>query len=108
MTSVASSRLEVRLVGRATEIEQLDRLLGGAGLGSGSVLLIEGEAGIGKSRLVAEVLRLAQSRGFALVHGAADELNRHRPFGVLADALGLSQSSLDPERAALARLLAAE
>ena len=38
--------------------------------------------------------------------GRAEELQRTRPFGVVADAFGCVRSSPDPRRAAIARLLA--
>ena len=40
--------------------------------------------------------------------GRADELERTRPFGLLAAALGCARSSPDPRRAAIAGLLAAQ
>src|SRR5437870_3889501 len=93
VASTALRRPEIPLVGRRTELERLQGYLDRVASGTASVLVIEGEAGIGKSRLVAEVPHLAESRGFALLHGAADELSRTRPFGVVADALGITRFS---------------
>lgn len=72
------------------------------------MLLIGGEAGIGKSRLVAEAAGEARSRGFQLVMAAADEIEQDRPFGVMADALGLHPRATDPERAEIGRLIDGE
>jgi len=50
---VATVRSSV-LVGRHTEMVAVDALLDDAGRGHGGVVLVLGEAGIGKSRLLAE------------------------------------------------------
>jgi predicted ATPase len=52
------------------------------------------------------VLDDARSRDLGVFAGRAEELERTRPFGVWAEALGCSRSSPDPRRAALAALLA--
>jgi hypothetical protein len=66
----------VSLVGRAAECPALERWLdavatGGAGLG-----LIEGEAGIGKSRVAGIVCELAAGLSFTVLSAAADELDQ--------------------------------
>ena len=50
---------------------------------------IVGEPGIGKSRLIADLLERAPSRGFLAVGGRASELERDVPFAVWQDALTL-------------------
>ena len=72
-----------------------------------AIVLVEGEAGIGKTRLLAKALEDARGRGMHVAAGRAEELERTRPFGVLAGALGCARSSPDPRRAAIAGLLAA-
>ncbi len=42
------------LIGRAEALASLDRLIAEVRSGHGKLALIEGEAGIGKSRLIAE------------------------------------------------------
>jgi predicted ATPase len=71
-------------------------------------LLIEGEAGIGKSRLLEAGLELAAESGFAVYHGQAYEFERDRPFQAVADALGLIPEATDPHLGHLGRLLAGE
>ena len=74
--------------------------------GRPAVVLIEGEAGIGKTRLLAGVLEDARGRGMQVAAGRAEELERTRPFGLVAAAFGCVRSSPDPRRAAIAALLA--
>jgi DNA-binding CsgD family transcriptional regulator len=93
------------MVGRERELATLWRLLDRAAAGLGSVALVEGEAGIGKSRLVAELAAEARQRGAAVLSGAGDELDRSRPFRLVVQALGVTSSSSDPRRRAIAALL---
>ena len=95
-----------RIYGRDAEIATLVDALDRAASGRLAVVLIEGEAGIGKSRLLKEALESARGRGMQVTAGRAEELQRTRPFSVVADAFGCVRSSPDPRRAAIARLLA--
>jgi DNA-binding NarL/FixJ family response regulator len=102
-------------VGRADEIAVLDHVVAGLGRDAASALLVLGEPGIGKSRLLAELGRRAQEAGAAVLAGGAPELESDVPFGVFVDALDdvLRRSepvlaSLDDEtRAQLGRLFPA-
>jgi DNA-binding CsgD family transcriptional regulator len=98
------ARDEVPLVGRQAEHDTLRRLLDALARGSGGIVVVEGEPGIGKTRLVTEVVVDAGRRGLTVLVGAADEIEGERPFGPFVDALGLSPGSADPERASLGRL----
>lgn len=51
------------MVGREGELGKLTDRLGAAWAGRGGLVLIEGEAGVGKSRLVAELLHTIESSG---------------------------------------------
>jgi DNA-binding CsgD family transcriptional regulator len=82
--------------------EALDRVASGRA----AVVLIEGEAGIGKTRLLDEALREARDRGMQVAAGRAEELERTRPFGLVADAFGCVRSSPDARRTAIAEMLA--
>jgi DNA-binding CsgD family transcriptional regulator len=76
------------LVGREREREQLRAALTEAAGGGMQLVVIEGEAGIGKSRLLADLLDHAGAHGARTWYGAADELERHRPLRAVVDALG--------------------
>src|SRR5262245_58604935 len=97
----------LRLRGRAAEIAVLGGALDRAAAGQPAVVLIEGEAGIGKTRLLAETLADARGRGMQVAAGRAEELEQARPFGLVASAFGCTRPSPDPRRAAIAELLAA-
>ncbi|MGH4001936.1 MAG: ATP-binding protein, partial [Pseudonocardiaceae bacterium] len=94
--------------GRSRELATLRRMLRDAHRGSGQVAVVRGEAGIGKTRLLAEILAHAEELGFQLLSGMTDELASDRPLGALIDAFGLHADSADPERAEIGRLITAE
>jgi DNA-binding CsgD family transcriptional regulator len=98
---VANDSLRGRgpFLGRSSELGAVRQRVAGVG----GVVLLEGEAGIGKTRLLAEVL--AERGGVRVVHARADELDRGRPFGLLVDALDCRRSSADPLSAEIARLI---
>jgi adenylate cyclase len=62
-------RFELGLVGRRTELATLNARLADATAGRGRVLGIAAEAGMGKSRLVAEFVRGARRRGHLVAFG---------------------------------------
>jgi DNA-binding CsgD family transcriptional regulator len=78
-------------VGRSAEVTRLEAAVDAAAAGSVRVVLIEGEPGIGKTRLLAELVEIARRRGFAIKSGRAEELERDRAFGAVAVALGMEQ-----------------
>ena len=95
-----------RLHGREVEFQALGDAFDRVASGHPTTVIVEGEAGIGKSRLLADALDDARTRGFQVVSGRAQELERTRPFGVLADTFACGGSSPDPRRRAVAALLA--
>jgi len=95
------------LRGRETELRVLGEALDRVASGNLAILLIEGEAGIGKTRLLKEGLADAAARGVQVAAGAAEELERSRPFGLLARAFGCVPASGDPRRAAIGAMLSA-
>src|SRR3954469_4576059 len=71
-----------RIVERDNEIGLIGMLLGDAIAGEGRVALIEGPAGIGKTRLLAEARAQAPELGMAALSARGSELEREFPFGV--------------------------
>ncbi|HEU5389881.1 MAG TPA: AAA family ATPase [Streptosporangiaceae bacterium] len=99
-----------RIVGRDSELRRLLALLDDAEASQSVAALISGDAGVGKSRLVREVTRLAGERGFTVLSGQCAELGDSVPYLPLADALrGAAQSTgvqdAMSSRPALSRLL---
>jgi class 3 adenylate cyclase/tetratricopeptide (TPR) repeat protein len=64
------------LAGRADELAQLQRLLLPVLDGKGQIICLEGVAGIGKSRLAAEFIQQAASRGFRVALGTCQSTSR--------------------------------
>ena len=92
--------------GREAEVAVLSGALDRVASGRRAVVLIEGEAGIGKTRLLDAALENARGRGMQVAAGRAEELEQTRPFGAVAHAFGCSRSSHDPRRAVIGELLA--
>ena len=82
------------LVGRAAERAALVGWLEQAGRGRGGLVLLEGEAGIGKTRLLEELARDARWRGVQVLWGRAGEPAGAPPYGPLRDALRVGLSPL--------------
>lgn len=104
---MASSRvIAPRLIGRSAELE----LLVSALASPPSVVVLEGEAGIGKTRLLAEVLPRFEAPGRRLVFGSCRPIRDPFPLGPVVDALwsvsgALGDASLSPVAGALRPLL---
>ena len=89
--------LETPLVGREDEFSTLIAAYERARQGSVQVVAIEGEAGIGKTRLVEEFLRwAADTRGAIVLSGRAFETEGRLPYQPLVEAL---RARLERERA---------
>ena len=85
-------------VGREAELGEIDRFLDGTRLGAGRILTVEGEPGIGKTRLLAALRRRSEDRGHPVLHGVASELEACLPFGVVTDAFDAYLASLAASR----------
>jgi len=93
-TPFSPSLVSPVLVGRETQLSALDRLIDQTAHRHGHTVLITGEAGIGKSRLLAEIVRTslgdaaqpgAQGPALALVQPHVH--SRSRPYAIVADVL---------------------
>ncbi|MDQ4131283.1 MAG: AAA family ATPase [Actinomycetota bacterium] len=99
---MASERVRAPLIGRAAEVGHLAELVAAAAQGQGQMLLLAGEAGIGKTRLVDEALAVAIRMGMTTRCGRAEELDARRPFAAIAGCLGIDP---DPSDETIARHL---
>lgn len=63
------------IIGRDNEMKQISQLLDRVFAGQGQLLAIEGEAGVGKSRLVAEAIQRSLQLGCQVVTGTSDRLS---------------------------------
>ena len=71
------------LLDRDREVASLDAVLEGLDRGEAHTLLIEGRAGIGKSRLMAELRERAAGAGIRVLGARGSELEREFAFGVV-------------------------
>src|SRR5579862_3330526 len=88
------------LIGRPGPLASAFRTLDHAREGTGSTLLISGEAGIGKSRLVRATVEHAQALGFAVLQGACFEADRGHPYAPVLDLVRALATSASPTVAA--------
>jgi DNA-binding SARP family transcriptional activator/predicted ATPase len=105
---------DLPLIGREAEMHRLREAVDRGLAGNGQVVVVLGEAGIGKSRLAAEVAVEASAGGGRVLIGRCYEAEQVLPFGPWVDALRAGQlsgwdevlASLNPFlRTELARLL---
>jgi DNA-binding CsgD family transcriptional regulator len=75
------------LLGRDAEIELLASLLDGASGGGGGALVLHGEPGIGKSRLLAVAAELAREREFTVLSATGVQSEAHLAFAGLHQLL---------------------
>jgi DNA-binding SARP family transcriptional activator/KaiC/GvpD/RAD55 family RecA-like ATPase len=101
------------LIGREAEVRSLGEALAltASAAGPGKLLAVVGEAGIGKTRLMAELMAEGARRGLRVLLGRAYESEQVLPFGPWVDALRAGRvieelKSLAPSwRAELSRLV---
>jgi len=103
------SEVRVPFIGRQRELRQLDAAIDQAVEGQLTIVLVEGEAGIGKTRLIREFARRTSSR-CRHYYAQASNIDRATPFHlwrpVLTQLADHSADSLVPPwRGTLARLI---
>jgi predicted ATPase len=78
---------EGSLVGREQELTVFEQALARLAHGSSQVIEVTGDPGIGKTRLLAELGRLAAGCGLPVLYGQAQHGGERIPFYALVDAL---------------------
>jgi DNA-binding CsgD family transcriptional regulator/tetratricopeptide (TPR) repeat protein len=86
-TAPAGSSGREVMRGREAEQKLIRALLSRTPRGTGGVLLVDGEPGIGRSLLLRDATDEAAEQGFSLAAGAADQLGQAIPFFPLRAAL---------------------
>ena len=82
------------LIDRVNELATLHALIDQAKSGRGQVVLLSGEAGVGKSRLVAETKVYAAAQDFLLLQGNCFQTDVSYPYAPLLDLLRSSAAHL--------------
>ncbi|MFI5274791.1 MAG: ATP-binding protein, partial [Ktedonobacterales bacterium] len=113
-TPLQTSFICPALVGRESYLVVLPSVLEGVRRGEGATLLVSGEAGIGKSRMLRATREMAQARDFTIIQGHCFEHDSTLAYGPLLDALracaaktapAVIRDPLEAARGELARLL---
>ena len=84
--TVAPQASAPSIVGREDELARIEAMLDALD-GGAACVTVEGEPGIGKTRLLDELRARAEGRGYIVLSGAAAEFERDLPFSVFVDAL---------------------
>jgi len=102
----ASRMIDSEMVGRDRDLATLRERLRGVLDGRGSIVNVSGEAGIGKSRLVAEFCQSEEMRNVRLLAGRALSIGRNLSFHPVIDLLKSWAGIKDDDRPdeALAKL----
>jgi class 3 adenylate cyclase/tetratricopeptide (TPR) repeat protein len=74
------TRYQLELVGRRKELAQLDQELGRTIDGDGRIVAISADAGMGKSRLIAEFVRNARRRGLFVAFGECQSFGTNTSY----------------------------
>lgn len=94
-TLLAPTPLDIRFVGRAEEFNRLMTAYHIASHGQTQIVILAGEAGIGKTRLASEFLQWATAQGAEVLSGRAFETGGELPYQPLAQLL---RQRLDQEQ----------
>jgi DNA-binding CsgD family transcriptional regulator/tetratricopeptide (TPR) repeat protein len=87
---------DLPLVGREPEVATTVGLIDRVEDGFGQAVLVTGPTGIGKTRFVEEVVRLAEARGVQALHGSARPVDRILAYAPILQAVGGALRTFDP------------
>jgi tetratricopeptide (TPR) repeat protein len=96
----ASTRGLLPLLEREDGLAELEAIARHAASGAGRMLLIEGVAGVGKTRLLDEARKIASDQDLSVLSARAGELERDFGFGVVRQLLESVLARSDAERRA--------
>ncbi|MDI3417608.1 helix-turn-helix transcriptional regulator [Streptomyces luteolus] len=95
-----TSAATTALIGRHGELATLTDQLADAVRDQGGTVLISGDPGVGKTRLITEFAAVAQREGARFLYGCANEFEHALPYGPLGAALERPLSTLGPDELA--------
>jgi class 3 adenylate cyclase/tetratricopeptide (TPR) repeat protein len=99
-TAPAGARRVPPLVGRRAELDVVASTLAEAATGASRAVVIRGESGVGKSRLLQAVAAEAEALGFRVVVAAGSAIEQSSPYlgwrAVIGELLGISGHTLTP------------
>ena len=98
MSSVLLHEHTSALVGRESEIAPLRARVSRALVGHGSVVVITGAAGVGKSRLMAEIQSEGRDRGMLLLSATADQVSGPIPYRLFTEVVGQCLGETTPQQ----------
>src|SRR5262245_52563698 len=85
---MSAMRANERLIAREAELSRVISIFHSVATGRGRVVLLDGEPGIGKTRLAREVLTCAQREGALAYVGRCFEQHEDAPFFPFMELLG--------------------
>ncbi|HSU93413.1 MAG TPA: AAA family ATPase [Gemmatimonadaceae bacterium] len=88
------------LIGRDVPLTTVVHTLDRARDAHGGALLVSGEAGVGKSRLVRAMIERARAAGFVTLQGACFEADRAQPYAPILDLIRVLSTTASPALAA--------
>ena len=94
------------LIERESDLAVLDEVVRAAASGQGAAALIEGEAGIGKTRLMGLARARAEEVGLRVLYATADEIETGVPFAGARVLLGRAARNVPPDGPARLGVLA--
>jgi class 3 adenylate cyclase len=95
--AAAGLAMSVPCVGRDGELRRLTARLGEAAAGRGGLVLVAGEPGIGKTRLVTELAGRAERQGALVLWGHCYEGDWTPPYAPFAEALDAHVANAPPD-----------
>jgi DNA-binding CsgD family transcriptional regulator len=87
-----------RLIGRQQELRTVEVAVARLSRARGGWLVLSGEPGVGKTRLLGELLERSAQAGHIVLSGRGAELERDTPFGIWIDALDDHVASLGDDQ----------